>query len=153
MIKEIIKIKEICLKKDIKISLAESCTGGLVSSSLTSMDGSSNYFDSSLITYSNSSKIKLLNIKKNILNKYGAVSREVSESMAENLYKITKNNICISITGIAGPKGGTKIKPIGTVYITIIQNINSNILPQKTYKKPAPKAPVVEDEDDDDVPF
>ena len=131
----ILKIKKICEHKNIKISLAESCTGGLVSSSLTSVGGSSNYFDCSLITYSNKSKINLLNVRESLINKNGAVSNEVSKSMAENLYKITKNNLCISITGIAGPEGGTKEKPVGTVYITIIQRINSEIPRNTTFKK------------------
>ena len=135
MITKINKIRKICDQKNVRISLAESCTGGLVSSSLTSIGGSSIYFDSALITYSNKSKIELLNVKKKLIDKYGAVSKEVSISMAKNIFKKTRNNLCISITGIAGPNGGTKIKPIGTVYITIIQKINKNISPNKTFKK------------------
>lgn len=132
---KLLKIKKICRKKVVRVSLAESCTGGLISSSLSSVGGSSIYFDCSLITYSNVSKVNLLNVRESLINKYGAVSKEVSISMAKNLFKITKNNLCISITGIAGPDGGTKLKPVGTVYITIIQNINNNIKKINTYKK------------------
>jgi PncC family amidohydrolase len=121
------KIKRLCESKQIKISLAESCTGGLVSSSITSIAGSSNFFDSAIISYSNKAKIELLGVNKNLILKYGAVSKEVALSMVKNLYRLTKSHICVSITGIAGPDGGTKKKPIGTVYFSIYKKIGEYI--------------------------
>jgi nicotinamide-nucleotide amidase len=113
------KVFNILKKKKLKISLAESCTGGLLSASITSIKGSSNVFSMGLVTYSNQSKITILKIPKKIIQKYGAVSVQCCLSMVKNLSKISKSKICISITGIAGPKGGTNIKPIGLVYIGI----------------------------------
>jgi len=113
------KVSNILVKKKITISIAESCTGGLLSSSLTSIPGSSKYFQLGLVTYSNNSKIKLLKIPKKILIKYGAVSDKVCLLMARNLRKKYNSNISISITGIAGPRGGTKQKPVGLVYIGV----------------------------------
>ena len=104
-------------KKKLKISFAESCTGGLLSSSITSISGASKIFDLGLITYSNQAKIKILKINKNIIKKYGAVSHECCAAMVKNLARISKANINVSITGIAGPKGGTKQKPVGLVFI------------------------------------
>ena len=106
-------------KKKIKISFAESCTGGLLSSSVTSISGSSKVFKIGLVTYSNQSKVNVLKVPKKTISKYGAVSYETCLSMVENLSKINKTNISVSITGIAGPKGGTKHKPVGLVYIGI----------------------------------
>jgi len=106
-------------KKRLKISFAESCTGGLLSSTITQISGSSKVFTIGLITYSNQSKIRLLKVPKNILRKHGAVSYETCLSMVKNLNKISKTNISVSITGIAGPKGGTKQKPVGLVFIGI----------------------------------
>ena len=107
------------IKKKLRISFAESCTGGLLSSSITSISGSSKIFNLALVTYSNQAKIKLLKINKNIIKKYGAVSHECCLAMVNNLSKISKANINVSITGIAGPNGGTKKKPVGLVYIGI----------------------------------
>ena len=106
-------------KKKLKISFAESCTGGMLTSSITSISGASKVFDMSLITYSNRAKIKILKVNKNIIKNYGAVSAECCKAMVVNLSKISKASINISITGIAGPKGGTKKKPVGLVYIGI----------------------------------
>ena len=106
-------------KKKLKISFAESCTGGLLSSSITSISGSSKVFNFGFVTYSNNAKINLLKVSKKIINKYGAVSKECCLSMVRNLSKISKANISVSITGIAGPNGGTKLKPVGLVYIGI----------------------------------
>ena len=106
-------------KKKLKISLAESCTGGLLASSITSISGASKIFNLGLVTYSNQAKIKFLKINKNIIRKYGAVSHECCLAMVNNLSKISKANINVSITGIAGPKGGTKKKPVGLVYIGV----------------------------------
>tara|TARA_Y100000389_G_scaffold194806_1_gene225310 strand:- start:669 stop:1127 length:459 start_codon:yes stop_codon:yes gene_type:complete len=105
------------IKKKLKISVAESCTGGLLASTITSVSGSSKIFDLGLITYSNTTKIKFLKVNKNIIKKYGAVSHECCFEMVKNLSKISKANINVSITGIAGPNGGTKKKPVGLVYI------------------------------------
>ena len=106
-------------KKKLKISFAESCTGGALASSITSNDGASKVFNLGLITYSNQAKIKVLKVNKNIIKKYGAVSHECCLAMVKNLSKISKANINVSITGIAGPKGGTKQKPVGLVYIGV----------------------------------
>ena len=110
---------KILIKKKLKISFAESCTGGLLASSITSISGSSKIFNLGLVTYSNQAKIKFLKVNKNIIKKYGAVSHECCSAMVNNLSKISKANINVSITGIAGPKGGTKLKPVGLVYIGI----------------------------------
>ena len=107
------------IKKKIKISFAESCTGGLLASSITSISGSSKIFNLGFITYSNQAKIKFLKVNKNIIKKYGAVSHECCLAMVDNLSKISKANINVSITGIAGPNGGTKQKPVGLVYIGV----------------------------------
>jgi len=106
-------------KKKFKIAFAESCTGGLLASSITSISGASKIFNLGLVTYSNQAKIKFLKVNKNIIKKYGAVSHECCLAMVNNLSKISKANINVSITGIAGPKGGTKEKPVGLVYIGI----------------------------------
>ena len=110
---------KILTKKKLKISLAESCTGGLLASSITSTSGASKIFNLGLITYSNQAKIKFLKVNKNIIKKYGAVSHECCLAMVNNLSKISKANINISITGIAGPNGGTNYKPVGLVYIGV----------------------------------
>ena len=106
-------------KKKLKISFAESCTGGLLANTITSISGASKVFNMGFITYSNQAKIKILKISKNIIIKYGAVSPECCKAMVVNLSKISKANINVSITGIAGPNGGTKKKPVGLVYIGI----------------------------------
>jgi len=113
------KVVKLLTKKKLKISFAESCTGGLLSSAITSISGSSKIFTIGLVTYSNLSKISLLKVPKNIIDKHGAVSYEVCLSMVKNLSRISKTNISVSITGIAGPNGGTKQKPVGLVFISI----------------------------------
>tara|TARA_B100001996_G_scaffold339568_1_gene292645 strand:- start:829 stop:1302 length:474 start_codon:yes stop_codon:yes gene_type:complete len=113
------KIVKLLSKKKLKISFAESCTGGLLSSSITSIAGSSKVFTLGLVTYSNQAKIKVLKVPKKIITKYGAVSYETCLTMVKNINKIAKTNISLSITGVAGPKGGTKLKPVGLVYIGI----------------------------------
>ena len=106
-------------KKKLKISFAESCTGGMLASNITSINGASKIFNLGLVTYSNQAKIKVLKVNKSIIKKYGAVSYECCYAMVNNLSKISKANINVSITGIAGPKGGTKQKPVGLVYIGV----------------------------------
>jgi len=113
------KLVKKLIKKKLKISFAESCTGGMLSSTITSINGSSKVFDLGLITYSNKVKIDILKVSKKILTQYGAVSKQCCLSMVKNLSKISKANISVSITGIAGPNGGTKIKPVGLVYIGV----------------------------------
>ena len=109
----------ILTKKKLKISFAESCTGGLLASTITSISGASKIFNLGFVTYSNQAKIKILRINKNIIRKYGAVSHECCVAMVKNLSRISKANINVSITGIAGPKGGSKKKPVGLVYIGV----------------------------------
>jgi len=113
------KLHKELIDKKLTISVAESCTGGLLASNLTKLANSSKYFQMGLITYSNEAKTKILKVDKNIIKKYGAVSKECCEEMVKNLYKISKSKINVSITGIAGPGGGSKLKPVGLVYIGI----------------------------------
>ena len=113
------KIVRLLGKKKLKISFAESCTGGLLSSSITSISGSSKIFTLGLVTYSNQAKINILKVPKIIIIKHGVVSYETCLSMVKNLNRISRTNISVSITGIAGPKGGTKKKPVGLVFIGI----------------------------------
>ena len=118
---------KILAKKKLKISFAESCTGGLLASSITSINGASKVFNLGFVTYSNQAKIKVLKVNKNIIRKYGAVSHECCYAMVKNLSKISKANINVSITGIAGPRGGTKQKPVGLVYIGVKKGNNIEI--------------------------
>jgi nicotinamide-nucleotide amidase len=123
------------IKKKIKISFVESCTGGMIASTITSISGASKIFSLGLVTYSNQAKIKILKVNKNIIKKHGAVSSECCEAMVKNLAKISKAQINISITGIAGPKGGSKLKPVGLVYIGVKKGkniiINKNLFKTK----------------------
>ena len=125
-------------KKKLKISFAESCTGGMLASKITSTSGASKVFGLGLVTYSNQSKISVLKVNKKIIQKYGAVSPECCKAMVENLSKISKAQINVSITGIAGPNGGTKTKPVGLVYIGVKKNnkilITKIIFKQKNRK-------------------
>lgn len=113
------KIVNKLIKKKLTISIAESCTGGLLSSAITSVSGSSKVFNLGLVTYANQSKIKILKVPKNLIRKYGAVSEKVCLAMVNNLNKISKTSISVSVTGIAGPKGSSKKKPVGLVYMGI----------------------------------
>ena len=132
------KVHNKLIQKKLTISVAESCTGGLLSSYLTSLPRASNYFQNGLITYSNKSKIKLLKVNKKIIEKYGAVSQQCCEKMVQNLSRITNSKINISITGIAGPGGGSKLKPVGLVYIGLKKSkkviISKNIFKQEKRK-------------------
>ena len=127
------KVVQKLIKKKLKISFAESCTGGLLSSSITSINGSSKVFSLGLVTYSNKSKIEILKVPKRVISKYGAVSKECCISMVKSLSKISKTSLSISITGIAGPNGGTKQKPVGLVYIGIKKG-NKIIIKEKKFK-------------------
>ena len=128
-------------KKRLKISFAESCTGGLLASEITSVSGASKVFGLGLVTYSNQAKISVLKVNKNIIKKYGAVSPECCEAMVKNLAKISKAQINVSITGIAGPNGGTKTKPVGLVYIGIKnKNKNKILITKNIFKQKSRKA-------------
>ena len=113
------KIVLLLKRKKLKIAVAESCTGGMLSSAITSVSGSSKVFSLGLVTYSNQAKTSILKVPKKIISKYGAVSVQCCLAMVNNLSKISKAKSCVSITGIAGPKGGSKQKPVGLVYIGI----------------------------------
>ena len=113
------KIVSLLKRKKLKIALAESCTGGMLSSAITSVSGSSKVFTMGLVAYSNHAKIDVLNVPRKTIQKFGAVSVQCCMAMVNNLNKISKSKVCVSITGIAGPKGGSKKKPIGMVYIGI----------------------------------
>ena len=128
------KLHKKLIKKKITLSVAESCTGGLLSSKFTRLSGSSKYFQMGLVTYSNNAKIKILKVKKKIIDKYGSVSPECCGSMVQGLTKISKSKINISITGIAGPNGGTKDKPVGLVYIGLTKR-NKTIVLNNYFKK------------------
>ena len=123
-------------QKKLKISFAESCTGGMLASTITSISGASKVFNLGLVTYSNDAKINILKVNKKIIQKYGAVSAECCEAMVKCLSKLSKAQINVSITGIAGPNGGTKAKPVGLVFIGIKKSnkllITKNIFKQKT---------------------
>ena len=128
------KLVKKLIEKKLTISFAESCTGGMLSSTITSVSGSSKIFNLGLVTYSNKSKISILKIPKKIINKYGSVSNECCLSMVKNLSKISQSNISVSITGVAGPSGGSKLKPIGLVYIGIKKG-NKIIIQRNLFKK------------------
>ncbi len=134
-------------KKNLKLAIAESCTGGMLSGSITSISGSSKIFSMGLVTYSNQAKTSLLKVPKTIISKYGSVSVQCCLAMVNNLSKISKTKVCVSVTGIAGPKGGSKQKPVGLVYIGIkkdkvvkinkylIKNRGRNYIQKITVKK------------------
>jgi|TARA_B100000780_G_C21093283_1_gene440702 nicotinamide-nucleotide amidase len=122
MIKNIKKIVSKLKDRKINISFAESCTGGMLAQTITSVSGASKIFAFSIITYSNESKIEYLKVPSNIIKKYGSVSQECCTSMVKNLAKISKAKLNIAITGVAGPNGGTKQKPVGLVYIGVKKN-------------------------------
>jgi PncC family amidohydrolase len=127
------KLVKKLIQKKLTISFAESCTGGMLSSTITSVSGSSKVFNLGLVTYSNKTKIDILKVPKKIISKYGAVSNECCLSMVKNLSKISKANISVSITGVAGPNGGTRLKPVGLVYIGIKKG-NKTIVQKSLFK-------------------
>ena len=120
-------------RKKLKIAFAESCTGGMLSSAITSVSGSSKVFTMGLVTYSNQAKTVILKVPKKIIKKFGAVSVQCCLAMVNNLSKISKSKVCVSITGIAGPKGGSKLKPVGLVYIGI--RFGKKVVVNKCYFK------------------
>jgi nicotinamide-nucleotide amidase len=134
----IINLVKILTKRRLKIAFAESCTGGMLSSEITSVSGASKVFSVGLVTYSNHAKITVLKVNKSIIQKYGAVSTQCCQAMVKNLAKISKAQINVSITGIAGPNGGTKTKPVGLVYIGVKKNnkllITKNLFKYKNRK-------------------
>jgi len=134
----IINLVKILTKRRLKIAFAESCTGGMLSSEITSVSGASKVFGVGLVTYSNHAKITILKVNKSIIQKYGAVSTQCCQAMVKNLAKISKAQINVSITGIAGPNGGTKSKPVGLVYIGVKKNnkllITKNLFKSKNRK-------------------
>ncbi len=119
------EIGKILIAKGLKISTTESCTGGLLSSKLTDISGSSAYITLNLVTYANEAKHKILGVKESTLTNYGAVSKECAYEMAEGLYELTNSDICVSTTGIAGPTGGSKEKPVGLMFSTIYTKDNA----------------------------
>ena len=127
------KIVSLLKRKKLKLAIAESCTGGMLSSAITSVSGSSKIFSLGFVIYSNQAKVKILKIQDKILKKYGAVSVQCCLAMVNNLSKISKTKVNISITGIAGPKGGSKQKPVGLVYIGI--KIGKKLFINKCYFK------------------
>ena len=127
IIDQLKNLNTVLIKKKIKVSVAESCTGGLISYNLTKIPGASKYFMMGLVSYSNKSKIDQLKVKPQTLLKHGAVSAKTCKEMCENLLKISRTNIAVSVTGIAGPDGGTKKKPIGLVYIGICSKKKTEI--------------------------
>ena len=126
-------------KKKLKIAFVESCTGGMLASKITSISGASKVFGLGLVTYSNQAKISILKVNKRIIQKYGAVSPLCCEAMVKNLAKISKAQINVSITGIAGPNGGTKTKPVGLVYIGV-KNKNKILITKNIFKQKSRKA-------------
>jgi nicotinamide-nucleotide amidase len=130
---------KILTKKKLKIAFAESCTGGMLASELTSISGASKVFSLGLVTYSNQAKISVLKVNKSIIQKYGAVSPKCCQAMVKNLAKISKAQINVSVTGIAGPNGGTKVKPVGLVYIGV-KNKNKILIIKNLFKQKSRKA-------------
>ena len=127
------KIILLLKRKKHKLAVAESCTGGMLSSAITSVSGASKVFSMGLVTYSNQAKMNILKVPQKIIQKHGAVSIQCCLAMVNNLNKVSKSKICVSITGIAGPKGGTKQKPVGLVYIAV-KNGKKNLVSKNQFK-------------------
>ncbi len=123
------EIGKILIQKGFTITVAESCTGGLLSSRLTDVSGSSSYITLNLVTYANEAKHKMLGVSEDTLSNFGAVSRECAYEMAKGLFSLTGADICVSTTGIAGPTGGSNEKPVGLMYSAIYTKNKS-----QTYK-------------------
>lgn len=114
-----VEIGELLTEKKLTIACAESCTGGLLTSRLTDVAGSSNYVKGAVVSYSNEIKNAVLHVKEETLKNFGAVSKQTAQEMAANVRQVMNTNIGVSVTGIAGPGGGTAEKPVGTVYICV----------------------------------
>jgi nicotinamide-nucleotide amidase len=121
------KISLILKKQNLKIATAESCTGGLIAHTLTNISGASDYFERGVVSYSNKSKTELLGVPEKLIDKYGAVSNPVAKAMADGIRVKSEVDIGISTTGIAGPTGGTKEKPVGLVFIAISTKDNVSV--------------------------
>ena len=128
------KFVSYCIKKKIYVSLAESCTGGLISSKMTSVANASKVIKYCLVTYSNESKHKFLKVPLNIIHKHGAVSEETAYYMTKGLSKDKKINFSLAITGIACPSGGSKAKPVGLVYFSFFYKKRNIIVEKKIFK-------------------
>ena len=139
MKKETVKVINLLKRKKLKLAVAESCTGGMLSSAITSVSGASKVFTMGLVSYSNQTKMNILKIPKKIIQKHGAVSIQCCLAMVNNLAKISKSRVCVSITGIAGPSGGTKQKPVGLVYIGV-KNGKKIIVSKNQFKNKARSA-------------
>lgn len=113
------KLFELLKKHNLTISTAESCTGGLIASAITDVSGASGFFGTGVVTYSNDAKMKLIGVKKETLDQYGAVSEQTASQMAEGVLKLGDSDVSVAVTGIAGPTGGTAEKPVGLVYIGV----------------------------------
>jgi len=109
-------------ERELSISLAESCTGGNISNLLTNISGSSDYFERGVVSYSNGSKVEMLQVDEDTIQKYGAVSPEVAQQMSKGIKSISCTDLGLSITGILGPTGATEGKPIGLVYVSLCDN-------------------------------
>lgn len=114
-----ITIAKILTKRKLTLAVVESCTGGFISHCLTNIPGSSKYFHLGVVAYSNETKIKLLSVSAETIKKYGAVSKETALELAKNIKHLVQTNIGLSLTGIAGPGGGTTLKPVGTIFIAV----------------------------------
>lgn len=113
------KLFALLKKRNLKISTAESCTGGMIASAITNVSGASEFFGTGVVTYSNEAKMKLISVKSETLEKYGAVSEQTAFEMAEGVLKLGEADVSVAVTGIAGPTGGTVDKPVGLVYIGV----------------------------------
>jgi PncC family amidohydrolase len=122
-----LKIGEVLRQNNLTLSVAESCTGGLISHRITNTPGSSDYFEMGIVTYSNRSKMQLLDVPKLIIESFGAVSQETARAMAEGVKKVAQSDVGLSVTGIAGPAGGTPTKPVGLVYMGIASQNNTTV--------------------------
>ena len=120
------------LDQGLTLSSAEACTGGLFAARMTELAGSSQFFDRSIVTYSNQAKLDHLGVSPDTLEKFGAVSPETAQAMAEGLAQVSGSDVCISVTGIAGPGGGTPEKPVGTVYMAVVYQGQTHIVQAPT---------------------
>lgn len=122
------KIINILSERGQKLTLAESCTGGLVSALITAVSGASDVFDMGICTYANSAKMRLINVSEETLNSHGAVSKNTAIEMAKGVLELANSDFAVSITGIAGPNGGSAEKPVGTVFIACTNKVKTSVL-------------------------